>query len=494
MNRLYKSFIRSLSVVSLQRKLLLFIVVALSFIFVISSVFIYKLVSDTLIKSEKKHIAIIGETLSPKIGVWYYINNEVNSSQIDKFLNNLLIAYKLEYIAFKDKNGLLVSEVKTPDYTLGDMYNVELITNIYSPENLDIRNKVGTFEISYGNYMLKELSSKYITAGILLIALLALYFYLEMRLLKELLMPLNRIATEIKGYTPGDKLVFESFSKNRDDVIFEIVNGFKHMQSNIDKSMKEMQIEERSNRAKDAILLKQSRFIEMGTMISNIAHQWKQPLNIVELCIADLTIKNMMEELDSKYQKKLFNEIHNQVAFMSKTIDIFKNFLEEDHEEKKMEIFSVKKAIQESIQLLGSMFEKNNIELKLKIDEKSFAYGSIGEIEQVILIVLNNAVDAIKNSKNNPGKITIESMIENENSIIKIYDNGGGFDSAFIDKIFDAYFTTKYKSQGTGLGLFISKTIVEMKFNGNIEANNFKDGALFVIKLPLPNLISKIES
>ena len=126
--------------------------------------------------------------------------------------------------------------------------------------------------------------------------------------------------------------------RDLDDVIFEIVNGFKQMQQNIDDAMREKAIEEENNKAKDAFLLKQSRFIEMGTMISNISHQWKQPLNVVELCMTDLTIKNMMGEVDLKYQEKLFKEIHNQVIFMSKTIDVFKNFLSEDYNEKNIEI------------------------------------------------------------------------------------------------------------------------------------------------------------
>ena len=485
-NILHKGFIKSLDAVSLQRKLLLFIVVALSLIFIISSLFVYKLVSDTLMESEKNHISIIAESLTPKVGVWYFLNSEADSSEMDKFLKNALITNKLEYISFKDKSGSLISEIYSPEYISKDSYNVEYKMNVYSPGKSN-NNSMGTLEIAYGNNMLRELSSKYTTTGLLLVILLAMYFYLEMRLLKELLMPLNKIAVEIKGYIPGDKLVFESFSKNKDDVIFEIINGFEHMQQNIDDTMKKMALEEENNRVKDAYLVKQSRFIEMGTMISNIAHQWKQPLHIVELSITDLTIKDMLGKVDSKYQQKLFNEIHNQVEFMSKTIDIFQNFLNEDHEKKKMEIFSIENAIEDSIQLLGNTFEKKKVKLNISIDKKSFAYGSIAEIEQVFLIILHNAIDSIcKDSES--GRITIESTVEKENSVIKINDNGGGFDSALIEKIFDAYFTTKHQSQGTGLGLFIAKTIVEMKFNGNIEASNFKDGALFVIKLPLPKI------
>jgi signal transduction histidine kinase len=480
-----KKFIKPLGAVSLQRKLFMFIVIALSLIIIASGTFIYKLVNDTYMKSENTYIAIIAESLTPRVGVWYFINKQADRSQMDEFLKNMLVSYKLEYIAFRDKSGVLISESKTSEYILDDLYNVKYKKDVYSPQSEDIKKSMGTLEIVKSNYMLRELSYKYTTTGILLAALLALYFYLEMRLLKGLLMPLSRIATEIKGYMPGDKLVFKSFASNKDDVIFEIVNGFLHMQRNIDDAMREKVIEEENNKAKDAFLLKQSRFIEMGTMISNISHQWKQPLNIVELCITDLTLKGMTGEVDSKYQEKLFNEIHNQVVFMSKTIDVFKNFLSEEHNEKNVELFSIKRAISESLQLVDSIFENKKIAIEINTDDASYAYGSISEIEQAILVILHNAVDAITGSGKKNGRITIDCTVEDESNIIRIYDNGGGFDPLLVDKIFDAYFTTKHQAQGTGLGLFITKTIVEIKFSGTIEAYNYKEGALFVIKIPL---------
>ena len=486
MSILRKKIIKSLSAVSLQRKLFMFVLVALSLIIVAAGTFIYNLVNDTFIKSEKTHIAIIAESLAPKVGVWYFINNQANVSEMDDFLKSMLISYKLEYIAFKNIDGVIISKSSTSAYISGDSYNIEYEQSVYSPKKDKFKNSMGSLELVKSNQMLKELSNKYILTGILFTALLSLYFYLEMRLLKGLLMPLSRIANEIKGYMPGDKLTFESVVINKDDVIFEIVNGFMHMQQNIDDGIIEKSMEEEKSKAKDAFLLKQSRFIEMGTMISNIAHQWKQPLNIVELCITDLTIKSMLGKVDSKDQEKNFNEIHNQVLFMSKTIDLFKNFLSEEHRIKNIEIFSIQRAVSESLQLLESVFSKSKISIEVNIDNESFAYGSISEMEQAILIILNNAIDAILGRNKHNGKVIIKSIIENGNNVIKISDNGGGFDTNITDKIFDAYFTTKHQAQGTGLGLFITKTIIEIKFNGTIEAFNLNNGSLFVIKIPLP--------
>lgn len=476
----HTGFLRTFSAISLQRKLLLFVVVALSLIFVGSGILIYKLVNDTFMESEKRHIAVISEPLSAKVGIWYFINKESANIQMKEFLQNMLNSYNLEYIAFRDHNGKLVSEVKTSQYFSNDPYNLVYKRAVQSPGNDTPDNKMGTLEIAYNHHVLKELSNKYYTVGVLLVSLLALYFYLEMRLLKELLTPLRKIASEIKRYMPGDKLVFEPINENKDDVIFEIVNGFLQMQQNIDDAMRKKEIEKENNRVKDAILLKQSRFIETGTMINNIAHQWKQPLNIIELCITDLTIKGMMGTVEHEYQQKLFDDMHMQVAFMSKTLDIFKNFLDNDQREKKKETFFIKKAIEDTMQLMGSTLEKKRISIDFNLNETACAYGSINEIEQAILIIINNAIDA------GSSKISIECKTQKDGNIIRINDNGGGFDPAVIDNVFDAYFTTKHQSQGTGLGLFIAKMIVEMKFNGTIEALNHKEGALLVIKLPFP--------
>lgn len=264
MNISRKKFIKPLSTVSPQRKLFMFVVVALSLIIITGGTFIYKLVNDSFIKSENTHMAIVAESLMPRVGVWYFINNHAETSEMDEFLKEMLTIYKLEYIAFKDKNGVLVSESKTPEYILDDSYNIEYEKDVYSPKNGHFKNSMGTLEIVNSNHMLKELSYKFTITGILFAALLILYFYLEMRLLKGLLMPLSRIATEIKGYMPGDKLVFKSFTQNKDDVIFEIVNGFRHMQQNIDDAMREKAIEEQRNKAKDAFYLSNQDLLRWG--------------------------------------------------------------------------------------------------------------------------------------------------------------------------------------------------------------------------------------
>lgn len=476
-----KGFLLSFNTISLQRKLLFFVVVTLSLIFTLSGIYVYKLLNDSFMEAEHRHLVHLSESLAPKVGVWYFVNKESGNEGLDHFLRQILTAYDLEYITFKDTSGALLSEIRSPGYIEGDRYNLIYAKTVHNPSGSVSEKPIGMLEIAYNNRALKEFSQKYFKMGMLLVLILILYFYMERRLLKGLLNPLRVIAAEIKGYMPGDKLVFESFDRQRNDEISEIVHGFRHMQHNIDDAIKRREAEEANNRAKDAFLLKQSRFIEMGTMINNIAHQWKQPLNIIELGITDLTVKSMMGvPVDPDHQQKIFGDIHKQVAYMSKTIDIFKNFLDDNQNTAEKKLFSLKEAIEETLQLLGSTFDKKQIALILDLDEKVQVYGSSNELEQALLVILNNAADT------HCSEVRIECGSESENIFLKIYDNGGGFDPAIANVMFDAYFTTKHQSQGTGLGLFIAKTIIEIRLNGTIEAHNTDGGALFMIRLPFP--------
>lgn len=475
---LFEKTIRHFSTVSVQRKLLLFIVVLMTLIITSISALILKLVTDTFIESEQKHLVTLSETISPKIGVWYFINKESNPMHLKRFLDDILTAYQLDYIAFFDHQGLLVCESKSSRYLPENRYNIVYQQSVDNPDESKSKETLGRLKIVYNEHILEDLSSKFYIVGIMLGVLLALYFYLEMRLLSELLTPLKKIASKIKGYLPGDKLDFDPVYKHKDDVIAEIVKGFLHMQHNIDDAMKKKEIEEENNRIKDALILKQARFTEMGMMINNIAHQWKQPLNIIELCIADLSFKNMMGQSDIDYQHKLFDDMHLQIEFMSKTLDIFKNFLDNNQSPKTSELFSLKQAIEDSIQLVNSALDKKNASIDVRLDETAYAYGAISEIEQVIIILINNALDA------NSTKITIECTKEHRGNTITIHDNGGGLNPDVIEHVFDAYFTTKHPSQGTGLGLFIAKMVIETKFNGTIGVSNTANGALFTIFLP----------
>ncbi len=229
---------------------------------------------------------------------------------------------------------------------------------------------------------------------------------------------------------------------------------------------------------KDKLLSQRAKFVSMREMIENIAHQWRQPLsqiNSAVLLVDDMLFDKGVKSID--IEEKLL-EIESQTEYMSKTIDDFKNFFEPNKEKK---AFMMHELLQRSIYILKGNLKYNNIEVETNLNNTLRCIGYPSELQQVIVAILNNAKDVLMQNKIKNAKITINSKKINESISITICDNGGGIDATLIENIFDPYFTTKYKSQGTGLGLYISRLIVEESLNGELNVKNTADGACFEI-------------
>ncbi|MBA3025888.1 MAG: hypothetical protein FP820_05695 [Sulfurimonas sp.] len=243
-----------------------------------------------------------------------------------------------------------------------------------------------------------------------------------------------------------------------------------------------IQQEVQLSREKDKIMFQQRKMASMGEMIENIAHQWRQPLSQVNASV--FLIDNIIFEKykqDDEIEKELQN-IENLTEYMSNTINNFKNFFDHNKEKK---IFSLEDVLNSSLMLLKDELDKNSIDIIKDIQENIIYKGYLDELQQVFLIIFNNARDIFlsKNIKNPTLIIKIHKT--DKEIVLSICDNGGGIKNAIIDKIFDPYFTTKHKTQGTGLGLYMSKVIIEDSMQGNISVKNSKDGACFSILLPL---------
>ena len=234
------------------------------------------------------------------------------------------------------------------------------------------------------------------------------------------------------------------------------------------------------SREKDKMIFEQSKFISMGEMMENIAHQWRQPLSQINSSV--LVIDDIMYEKDFKnstIEEKLL-EIESLTKYMSNTINDFKDFFDQN---KKSEKFSLHELIEKSIYIVKGTYKANNIEI-INDTDKSYMYqGYPSELQQVIVVILNNAKDMFINRNIFKPKVTIKIDSSSQYYNILIYDNAGGIKNKIIDKIFDPYFTTKHKSQGTGLGLYLSKKIIEESMHGKLEAQNHKKGACFNIIL-----------
>jgi len=227
---------------------------------------------------------------------------------------------------------------------------------------------------------------------------------------------------------------------------------------------------------KEQMLLHQTRLAAMGEMIGAIAHQWRQPLNTLAINIQ--LLPEFLEEVNYDEEKieEFIDKNMKTIFFMSTTIDDFRNFFKDNNEK---EEFSIKHVLDETLKLVGAQLKNNDISVKIEGDDFS-VYGSKTQFQQVLLNLISNAKDAIKSSGVVYGEITVR--LDAENKTIKIEDNGGGIDRKNLYKIFEPYFTTK-DSKSSGIGLYMSKTIIEKYFNGKLEASNGKKGAIFTIKL-----------
>jgi len=225
---------------------------------------------------------------------------------------------------------------------------------------------------------------------------------------------------------------------------------------------------EKDIRAKDILLSQQSKMAAMGEMIDNIAHQWKQPLSIVSANIGVLEIKSEFDDFQKEDITIASSSIMNAVTYMSDTIDDFKNFF---NTEKIKTYFYIKKTVEKTLKLIQSKYKNSDIEVVQNIEEIEL-YACENELLQVLLNILNNSADAFIKSTIEKRLVFIDiKKVKNKISII-IKDNAGGIDKNIVDKIFQARFTTKESNNGTGIGLYMSKKIIQESFGGSLIANN----------------------
>ncbi|MCT7513148.1 transporter substrate-binding domain-containing protein [Aliarcobacter cryaerophilus] len=256
----------------------------------------------------------------------------------------------------------------------------------------------------------------------------------------------------------------------------------ENLQITIDKKTKELL-------EKEAILNQQAKMAAMGEMIENIAHQWRQPLSVISTISSSLKIKKEMNILDDKEFYEALKNINKTSEHLSNTIDDFRNFFSPN---KEMNKFYVSQLIKKSKDLIKSRFDKFNIKVIEHIDDiEILSYQN--ELFQVILNLFSNSIDVLSSSQIENKIIYIKIYHDENNLYIEFLDNGGGIKDEFINRVFEPYFTTKHKSQGTGIGLYMSLQIVTKHLNGEIsvkndtfiENNTTYFGAKFTILLPI---------
>ncbi|MDD2310524.1 MAG: ATP-binding protein [Desulfuromonadaceae bacterium] len=233
-------------------------------------------------------------------------------------------------------------------------------------------------------------------------------------------------------------------------------------------------------RQKDQILILRDRQALMGEMINNIAHQWRQPLNALGLMIQQLPIYYGSAEFNREFLEENTGKSMDLIMHMSRTIDDFRNFFRSD---KQAVTFSANQVIARTLPLIEMSSQEQQIKITLDPEGDPIVNGYPNEYAQVLLNILMNARDALVEQKPGDALISIRTFVEEGKTVVTVSDNAGGIADDIIDKIFDPYFTTKGPDKGTGIGLFMSRNIIEKSMGGRLTAQNSGNGAEFRIEV-----------
>jgi len=277
----------------------------------------------------------------------------------------------------------------------------------------------------------------------------------------------------VGAFTMGRLQVLNIFASQA-AISLENAKLYGQLERRVDEEVKKREKQEQ-------ISIQQSKLAAMGEMIGNIAHQWRQPLTSLGVLVQDIKEAYHYGELNDTY---LEDNVANSMLLihkMSDTINDFQNFFKPD---KVRERFHVSDVVADTLSIIGNSLKNNGIMVEIDLEEDVSLDGYRNEYGQVLLNLLSNAKDALLSRENKQRKIWIRaSYTEKGKSHLSVEDNGGGIEEGILEKVFDPYFTTKFKSDGTGIGLYMSKMIIERNMDGRILVENGQDGAVFSIEV-----------
>jgi len=402
-------------------------------------------------------------------------SSDIKIKKTDKFLTEEKMSPKgllFETIApihNNKKNGYIVlqSYIK-PFFGSSNFYNLLLIDKegkIYYSNFLNYKSVFDIFTYTLAD-RIRHAKNRFVTNDIYVITLNKKYKLVFIQN-KKLINKTNSISQKLAMVM----VLISIFLAIPLGVFFSkpLYNFYKELDKKVNEEI-------RKTKEKDQILMHQSKLAALGEMLGNIAHQWRHPLTRLSLLIQNLEMAYKNKKLDDEFFEKFKNRASSQIEYMSQTIDDFTNFFKKDS---KKEEFLPSEIIKKAIQLMESRIKQNSVEINVLIKKDNSIKGFKSEFSQVVLNILNNAIDVLKERNIENKKIWIYI----DDDIIKIEDNAGGIPEEIKDKIFEPYFTTKFQSQGTGIGLYMSRVIITQHFNGELYAYNSSKGAVFVIKI-----------
>jgi len=235
------------------------------------------------------------------------------------------------------------------------------------------------------------------------------------------------------------------------------------------------------NARKDRLIIHQARLAELGEMIGNIAHQWRHPLTRLSLILQNAKALNNKGKLPPEKLTEMLTTANEQIFFMSDTIDNFKDFYKPNGEPI---AFEARDAYEKVIEIIGYDLKHKNITITCDATDTITLHGNPNELAQVLLNLIGNARDALIEKEIEGAIIALRAWREHTMAFITVHDNAGGIPIEHLERVFEPYFSTKAE-KGTGIGLYMVRTIIQEKFGGTIEVINRDGGALFTLRIPL---------
>ena len=335
----------------------------------------------------------------------------------------------------------------------------------------------------------------YVALGLMALFYLIFLFVLlnrASRFSQQILNPLYELIEATKNLK--DKLITTKLKRSRISEINILLDNFTAMShelqdlyDSMDRKIKEGIVE---NMETQKMMIYQSRLAQMGEMISMIAHQWRQPLGAISTVTASIKLKQNLKKFDletpegrkaqEEFLTTAIGKIENYIQFLTNTIDDFRNFFRPDQQHEKCSLTSI---IEKSLKIIGKSLDVHKITLHVNNTSEHELMTYETQVTQVLINILKNAQDAILEKKLEHGTIWLNAYEQNDLFILEVEDNAGGILESVIAKVFDPYFSTKTEKNGTGLGLYMSKTIIEEHCHGSLQVCNTDNGAKFIIKI-----------
>ncbi len=398
----------------------------------------------------------------------FIINPKYFLSEIRKFMNIYA------YIVCKKNNGQKMIYMLKNDKSIANIIKHHKIKN-----SLEIKTKSGIFlpYIINGIGLGKQNNFKII----FLQDILHWKKIIQKAILQSLIILIILMFTTIMIINYGFDIILKELNESNKKLKKsqnELERLNKNLQIKIEKEIQLKLKKEREANEKERILTHQSKLASMGEMIGNIAHQWRQPLTELSSILINMELYFERDKLTKEKFHEKVEEANKQILFMSKTVDDFRNFFAS---KKKKQKYYISDIMDRVYNLMIASLKNNNIKFIVEIKEDFQIYGFPNEIAQAFLNILSNAKDVILERSTKDATIRVKTFTKNSKNIITISDNAGGIKVTPIDKIFEPYFSTKHAKSGTGIGLYMTKTIIEKNNNGKIEIINSSEGAIFTI-------------